>query len=1509
VTVTGTANAGTFLQSTVGTGIAVTANLSGLTLSSTNYTITGVTTPLTANITAKGVTIAGLTASNKVYDGNTTAVLTSTALTVDGAITGETVTVTGTVNAGTFAQATVGTGIAVTANLSGLTLSSTNYTITGVTTPLTANITAKGVTIAGLTASNKVYDGNTTAVLTSTALTVDGAITGETVTVTGTANAGTFLQSTVGTGIAVTANLSGLTLSSTNYTITGVTTPLTANITAKGVTIAGLTASNKVYDGVSAAVLGGTAALNGVTSGDDVRISGTATGAFTNPNAGLGKSVAVTGLSLSGAAAGNYELTLPTLAADITKAPLTVKAVDKTKAYDGAVFGGGYTVIYTGFVNGETASVLGGTLTFGGAAVTAVNAGAHAIAPAGLTSGNYNITFTDGALTISKVVLTVTAENKTRAFAAANPTLTHVITGFVNNESTAVVSGSPVLSTTAVATSPGGKYPIAIVPGTLAAANYSFTFVAGELTVETNRPPAISSNGGGATATAEIFENSVAVTTVTATDPEGQAVTYAISGGADAPKFTIDTTTGALVFRAAPDFETPASHAAGNLYTVIVQATDAGGASIEQTLSIAVKNVNEAPAGTDKTVTTDEDVSYVFAGADFGFTDVDTGTSLKTVVITTVPTTGSLRLNNTAVVAGATVTAIELAAGKLTFAPAENAFGNAYASFTFQVQDDGGTANGGVDLDPTANTITVNVTAVNDAPVPGLKADGTADTGYNPTASRYEGTTGEDTAFNGTVRAKDVDGDTLFYTPGTTQPANGQLSLKADGSYTYMPKADFNGTDTFTIVVSDGKGGQAIITVVVTVTAVNDAPVLDLDATATGTGYTVSYTNGTDAVPIAAASVTVTDVDNATLAKATVTLTNPKTGDVLAAAGLPTGITATVSGSTLTLTGVASPTAYQAALRAVTFSNPAGNADTTTRVINAAVNDGTADSLVAVASITARILNRPATLTPDSGTNGPSDATYVEGSLPVLVAPRLTLADLDEWQTFTGATVTIASGSETGDRLLANVTGTSITVAYDAAAKRLTLSGTGSRAAYEAVLKSVRFDSLQNPTDRDRALAFAITDAESVVSSNTGVVHVRELVLTPNPNNVSIVNEDVGGQLGVVEVDASGALKDFNFKAFALVDGKSTDVSALIVANPNVVTRVAFLSVPVSDALLPRGELRQVRNSAETAVTPTSSSPLRVDFLELASGVVRYLPLPDEYGVRYAKVAYRVEVLTVDGSLLLSASPDAVLYIAVRNVNDAPIGLPVATASLLQGQSYEIDLNTVFREKDPDDVGKLKFTVTSDPAVSVSITGSMAKVTALAAQALSTSLTFTATDPSGGTGTTSVTFTLKGTPVAVNTPPTLAFTSASVSTPGAAMVPNLGNLSFELPEGVVTILNAKGADADSDTLTYKLSGVDAAIFQVSPSGIISALKALDYEKPTDTGRDNVYNFTVTVEDGRGGSASTTVAVRITNQVEGAQVASEAALNFPVTVDTNTGGSSSVDLGKIFQNLDGNTAVN
>src|SRR4029079_2363335 len=115
------------------------------------------------------------------------------------------------------------------------------------------------------------------------------------------------------------------------------------------------------------------------------------------------------------------------------------------------------------------------------------------------------------------------------------------------------------------------------------------------------------------------------------------------------------------------------------------------------------------------TVTTNEDSTYTFTTGDFGFTDPnDTpANALAAVKITTVATDGKLKLNGVDVTAGQFIAVADINAGNLKFFPDANENGSPYATFTFQVQDDGGTANGGVDLDQSPNTMTVNVIAVN----------------------------------------------------------------------------------------------------------------------------------------------------------------------------------------------------------------------------------------------------------------------------------------------------------------------------------------------------------------------------------------------------------------------------------------------------------------------------------------------------------------------------------------------------------------------------------------------------------------------------------------------------------------------------------------------------------------------------------------------------------------------------------------------------------------------------
>src|SRR5207249_1322126 len=253
---------------------------------------------------AKKTVTGSITANSKVYDGTTASTIATRS--VSGVIGSDNVSLSG--GTATFSDKNVGNGKTVTAT--GLTPSGTaagNYQLASTSATTTADITAKGLTVGGVTANNKVYDGTTTATLNLGSAALVGVVSGDTVTLNTASAAGTFANANVGTGKTVA--VSGLALSGAdagNYSLTQPTT--TANITTKALTVSGITANNKVYDGTTNATLNvASAALVGVASGDDVTLTTTnAAGAFANANVGTAKSVTVSGLTLTGADAVNY---------------------------------------------------------------------------------------------------------------------------------------------------------------------------------------------------------------------------------------------------------------------------------------------------------------------------------------------------------------------------------------------------------------------------------------------------------------------------------------------------------------------------------------------------------------------------------------------------------------------------------------------------------------------------------------------------------------------------------------------------------------------------------------------------------------------------------------------------------------------------------------------------------------------------------------------------------------------------------------------------------------------------------------------------------------------------------------------------------------------------------------------------------------------------------------------------------------------------------------------------
>ena len=249
-------------------------------------------------VSPASLTVTGLSAVSKVYDAGLSAALTGTATVTP--LRGDVVSLTGTASAA-FANKNVGTAKVVTT--SGLSLSGSgagNYTLLQEST--TANITPATLTVVGLSATSRVYDATMVAGLTGTATVA--ALSGDTVTLAGTAT-GAFANKNVGTAKVVTT--SGLSLGGAdalNYTLVQEST--TANITPATLTVSGITAANKTYDGTAFATVSATNALyGGLISGDAVSVA--ATGVFTDKNAALGKTVTLAS-SYSGADVGNYNI-------------------------------------------------------------------------------------------------------------------------------------------------------------------------------------------------------------------------------------------------------------------------------------------------------------------------------------------------------------------------------------------------------------------------------------------------------------------------------------------------------------------------------------------------------------------------------------------------------------------------------------------------------------------------------------------------------------------------------------------------------------------------------------------------------------------------------------------------------------------------------------------------------------------------------------------------------------------------------------------------------------------------------------------------------------------------------------------------------------------------------------------------------------------------------------------------------------------------------------------------
>ena len=523
-------------------------------------------------ISKKPVTIIGLSAKNKEYDGTTTATVIGT-VEIDGKVGEDDVSISA--GSAAFADANVGTGKAVT--FSGYSLTGTaagNYTLSAQPTSVTADITAKSITGATVTlsAAQLEFTGSEQSVSVTSVKLGDTTLTTDDYDVSG--------------------DLTGT--AKNTYTVT---------VTGKGNYTGSATATWAITDKpmtVSAPDM--TATYNGQAHGITVSVSDPASGytiKYGNAEGtyDLDASPTITNAGDSGkvvyfqVTADNYKTYTGFATITINKAPLTITAKPKTITYGDAPANDG--VSYSGFVSGETSAILSGSLEYTYSYSQFGDAGSYAITPSGLTSDNYAISFVAGTLTVEKKEVGIEWSTAPLTFTGSAQAPTATATGTVNGDEIGVtVSGAQTDAGTGyTATASGlagdkaGNYKLPDVNTT--------TFSIGKAAAQSPAPVALNKAAGTSSITASV-SGAMPANARTLIYSKGAA---SATGSSSVSSWSVDAngTITASVYTVAADTIT---------LPVIIESTNYE----NSTVSVVVTIVDKSDAGV--TITGDNNKTY-----------------------------------------------------------------------------------------------------------------------------------------------------------------------------------------------------------------------------------------------------------------------------------------------------------------------------------------------------------------------------------------------------------------------------------------------------------------------------------------------------------------------------------------------------------------------------------------------------------------------------------------------------------------------------------------------------------------------------------------------------------------------------------------------------------------------------------------------------------------------------------------------------------------------------------
>ncbi|MDF5223068.1 tandem-95 repeat protein, partial [Vibrio parahaemolyticus] len=717
--------------------------------------------------------------------------------------------------------------------------------------------------------------------------------------------------------------------------------------------------------------------------------------------------------------------------------------------------------------------------------------------------------------------------------------------------------------------------------------------------------------------------------------------------------------------------------------TLTFTATDPSGESVSQTVNFTVAPVADIVA--DKATVVEDTPTIIKVLGNDTFEGDDKVVSLDT---NNGPANGTVSVNPD---------------GSVTYTPNDNYHGA--DSFTYIV------TSGGVSESTTVN---VDVTPVNDAPV---AKDDTA-------------ITDEDTPVTIDVLPNDtdIDGDKLSIQSASAPEAQGKVEI-VDGKLVFTPAENFNGDAEITYTVTDGALTDQV-TVKVTVNAVNDTPIIKVDAVESITEDAVS----TDTV---VATLTVRDTDTPE-DQLTVSLENNSNGYFV------------LVGDEVKLTqaGVDAVNNDELNLKDLTISasvsdgvNPTAN-DSDSLIVNRVNDAPTVENAIADQVLSEDFDTYTIDLNEVFKDTDSSLEFSVSGNNSIQISIVNGVATINPTADWNGKeTITFTAKDPSGESVSQTVNFTVTPVADIEADKTTVVEDT------PTIIKVLGNDTFEG---KDKVVSL---DAENGPKNGTVIVNNDGTVTyTPDDNYV--------GKDTFTYVVTSGGVSEST-----TVEVNVTPVNDAPVAKDD--TAITDEDTPVTIDVLPNDtDVDGDKLSIESASVPKEQGTV-----EVVNGKLVFTPAENFNGD--AEITYTV----TDDAL----TDQATVKVTVNAVNDTPVvESNVADQTLAEDFTpYTIDLNTVFSDVDNVD-GELKFSVSGNSNIQVAIVNGIATITPTADWNGSETLTFTATDPSGESVSQTVDFTV--TPVA-----DIVADKATVVEDTPTIIKVLGNDTFEGDNKVVSL--------------------------------------------------------------------------------------------------------------------------